>query len=168
MLAHSQQLRQLGDVGGDAPRLVAANRVMIVLLRRTDPTFKLSVVEATGARQMGAKTRMLTLAVVAMAIVLATEPSASAGYRWVAYRKRDCAGAYAAGLICNTVILARPNPALCGPDTLNLVAVCGDQLLPSPLPAGCHFFQCPYTVDLLNCLGSAAASDGPVFVCKSR
>ena len=117
---------------------------------------------------MGAKTRIVPLAVAAMAIVLAMESSASAGYRWVAYGKRDCAGAYATGLVCNTAILARPNPALCGPDTVNSVAVCGDQLPPSPLPAGCHFFQCPYTVDLSNCFGPNSAADGPVFVCKRR
>jgi hypothetical protein len=138
------------------------------LLRRTDQTFKLASAEAMDAWQMGAKTRMLVLAVVTGAIVLATELSASAGYRWVAYRNRDCAGAYAAGLVCNTAILARPNPALCGPETVNLIAACGDQVPPFPLPAGCHFFQCPYHADLLNCLGPNAAADGPVFVCKRR
>jgi hypothetical protein len=137
-------------------------------MRRTDQTFKLASAQAMEAQQMCAKTRVLILAVVATAIVLATESSASAGYKWVAYRKRDCAGAYATGLVCNTAILARPNPALCGPDTVNLVAVCGDQLPPSPLPAGCHFFQCPYHVDSLNCLGPNAAANGPVFVCKRR
>jgi len=146
-------------------RLLPIGTQLQHLMRPTDEAFKLALADATEAWHMCATTRMLTVAVVAIAIVLATESSASAGYKWVAYRKRDCAGAYATGLICNTAILARPNPALCGPDTLNnLVAVCGDQLPPSPLPAGCHFFQCPYNVDLSNCLGSPAA--GPFFVCK--
>jgi hypothetical protein len=111
---------------------------------------------------------MLILVAVAIAIIPATESSAAAGYRWVAYRKHDCAGAYGTGLVCNSVILARPNPAACGPGTLNLVAVCGDQLPPFPLPAGCHFFPCPYNADLSDCLGSRAAANGPVFVCRRR
>jgi hypothetical protein len=137
-------------------------------MRRRLPLLVLLRHCAMEAWLMYAKTRMVTLAVVAMAIILATESSASAGYKWVAYRKWDCAGAYAAGLVCNTAIPARPNPAGCGPDTVNLVAVCGDQLPPSPLPAGCHFFQCPYAFDLSDCLGPSAISNGPVFVCRRR
>jgi hypothetical protein len=114
---------------------------------------------------MHPKTQTLTLAIVA---VVAIGSSASAGYKWVAYRKTDCAGADIGGLVCDTTILAQPNPAVCNSDAVNMVAVCDDQVPPFPLPAGCHFFQCPYRVDLSKCLGPTAASNGPVFVCKRR
>jgi len=95
---------------------------------------------------------MLTLVVVAGAIVLAAGSFASGGYRWVAYRKIDCGRVGFGGLPCNTTILVQPNPAACNSEAINLVAVCGDQLPSFPLPAGCHYFRCPSNGNISECL----------------
>ena len=65
---------------------------------------------------MHPKTQALTLAIVA---VVAIGSSASAGYKWVAYRKTDCAGADIGGLVCDTTILAQLNPAVCNSDAVH-------------------------------------------------
>src|SRR5262249_46306205 len=117
---------------------------------------------------MDQKKLVLTLVVVAGAIVLAAGSTASGGYRWVAYRKVDCGGGGFGGRPCNRNILVQPNPAACNSEAINLVAVCGDQLAPFPLPAGCHYFQCLSNGNISECLGLRALLNRSVFVCKRR
>jgi hypothetical protein len=69
-----------------------------------------SVRKGNDARHMDQKKLILTLVVVAGAIVIAAGSSAS-GYRWVAYRKMTCGGVAFGGLPCNRTILVQPNPA---------------------------------------------------------